>query len=369
VQEQVAGDLLPAHTPAERDAQVIATGFLALGPKGINERNRESYLLDIVDEQIENVSRAVLGLSVGCARCHDHKFDPITMTDYYGLAGIFRSSEARVGISNRQRSTGQPDLLYTLSAAAGSTSDHASPQLVADIKALEREWRSKLDELRRVREQAPAEVLAAVAAVTPINNPFTTPARAGSDPDKEFPELTPRTGPPPAPGSFEDLREKQQALFRTTRKLDALKEKLGLQTARGTAVGVADLPKPQDINVRLRGEADSLGPVAPRGFLTVVSVSNPPAVVPPESGRRQLADWLTRPDHPLTARVIVNRLWAKLFGAGIVPTVDDFGDQGQRPTNPELLDYLAVRFVEQGWSIKQALKELVLSRTYQLRIE
>jgi hypothetical protein len=98
---------LAAHDAAERDAQLIATGFLALGPKGINERNRESYLLDIVDEQIENVSRAVLGLSVGCARCHDHKFDPITMGDYYALAGIFRSSEARAGVTNRQYNAGQ----------------------------------------------------------------------------------------------------------------------------------------------------------------------------------------------------------------------------------------------------------------------
>jgi hypothetical protein len=366
VQEQVAGDLLPARGPAERDAQVIATGFLALGPKGINERNRASYLLDIVDEQIDNVGRAVMGLSVGCARCHDHKFDPIPMTDYYALAGIFRSSEARVGISNRQRNAGQPDLLYKLSAAGGSTGDQPDAKLLADIKKLEREWRSQSDELRRVREGATAEVLAAVAAATPVDNPFTSPARRDSDPDKEFPPLTSRSDPPPAPGSLEDIREKQQALFRTTRRLDVLKEKLGFQTAQATAIGVADLPSLRDINVRWRGEADNLGPVAPRGFLNVVAVAKPPAIPANESGRRELADWLTRPDHPLTSRVIVNRLWAKLFGAGIVPTVDDFGDQGQKPTNPELLDYLAVRFIEQGWSVKKALKELVLSRTYQL---
>ena len=97
-----------------------------------------------------------------------------------------------------------------------------------------------------------------------------------------------------------------------------------------------------------------------RGFLTVITVANPPTIRANESGRRQLADWLTRPDHPLTSRVIVNRVWAKLFGAGIVPTVDDFGDQGQKPTNPELLDYLAVRFVDQGWSVKKSIKEMVL---------
>ena len=172
---------------------------------------------------------------------------------------------------------------------------------------------------------------------------------------------------PGAPGlSFEDIRARQRALFAVTRRLDALKARHARETARLTAAGVADLPNPKDINLRLRGEADNQGPVVPRGFLTVVAVKDPPAVAPAESGRRQLADWLTRADHPLTPRLIVNRMWAKLFGVGIVPTVDDFGDQGQKPTNPPLPDYLAVRFVEQGWSVKTALKDLVLSRTYQL---
>ena len=132
---------------------------------------------------------------------------------------------------------------------------------------------------------------------------------------------------------------------------------------------MVDLPDPRDISIRLRGEPDKLGPVVRRGFPQVLTVADPPEIGSVGSGRRELADWLTRPDHPLTARVIVNRLWSKLFGAGIVPTLDDFGDQGQKPTNPELLDYLARRFVDRGWSIKQALRELVLSRTYQLASE
>ena len=137
-------------TPAERDAHVIATGFLALGPKGINERNRESYLLDIADEQIENVSRAVLGLSVGCARCHDHKFDPVTMGDYYSLAGIFRSTDARVGITNRQQNAGQPELSRRAYRPRGLRS-RAWPTRGSStaIKKVERERQARLDALRR----------------------------------------------------------------------------------------------------------------------------------------------------------------------------------------------------------------------------
>src|SRR5262249_38067509 len=128
-------------------------------------------------------------------------------------------------------------------------------------------------------------------------------------------------------------------------------------------------PVAKDINIRLRGEADKFGPVVPRGFPQVFPLAGTPIVGPTGSGRRQLADWLTRPDQPLTSRVIVNRIWAKLFCVGLVPTLDDFGDQGQKPTNAALLDFLAVRFVEEGWSIKRTLKELVLSRTYQLGSE
>ncbi|WP_422927981.1 PSD1 and planctomycete cytochrome C domain-containing protein [Singulisphaera sp. PoT] len=375
IKEQVAGDLLPASIPVDRDAQVIATGFLALGPKGINERNRESYLLDIADEQIENVGRAILGLSIGCARCHDHKFDPFTMGDYYSLAGIFRNSDAKVGISNRQQNGGQPNLLVELTGTGTSVASLVDPKLVASIKELERERQSRQDGLRRLREQASPEVLAAVASATPdqtalaqILNGLPDAAGDKSKAKLEEPPKAPDT-PAPAPGSFEDIRGKQQAQFALIRKLNGLKEEYGLKTASATAIGLADIPKPKNINIRLRGEADKLGPEVPRGFPQVITVSNPPAIDPAESGRRQLADWLTRGDNPLTARVVVNRLWSKLFGAGIVPTVDDFGDQGQAPTHPELLDYLAVDFVENGWSIKRTLKELVLSRTYQLGSE
>jgi hypothetical protein len=369
LREQIAGDLLPARDAAERDAHVIATGFLALGPKGINERNRESYLLDIADEQIENLSRGILAMSVSCARCHDHKFDPITMSDYYALAGVFRSTDTRAGVTNRQYNAGQPSFLIELSSTGASLASLADPRLLASLKKAERERQARLDALRRARELASAEVLAAVAAVTPDQQNILAmlPSRG---PNGHFvsslPERKPKPGPPSKPASFDDIREKQEALFDVVKVVNGLKEELGRQTARATAIGLADLPAPKDIAIRLRGEADKFGPVVSRGFPKVVAVARPPAIRPSESGRLQLADWLTRPDHPLTSRVIVNRIWAKLFGVGIVPTLDEFGDQGQKPTNAELLDFLAVRFVEGGWSVKRTLKELVLSRTYQL---
>jgi hypothetical protein len=369
LREQIAGDLLAAGDAVERDAHIIATGFLALGPKGINERNRESYLLDIADEQIENVSRAVMGLSVGCARCHDHKFHPITMGDYYALAGIFRGTDTRAGVTNRQYNAGQPSFLIELTSVAPPLGSLADAKLLEALKAAERERQARLDTLRRARERASAEVLPAVAAVTPDQqNVLATLPRRGPDGGfvTSLPERKPRQGPPPAPASFEDILDKQEALRDTFVRVNGLKEELGVRTARATAIGVLDLPNPKDVNIRLRGEPDKLGPVARRGFPQVLAVANPPVVGSAESGRRELADWLTRPDHPLTSRVIVNRIWAKLFGAGIVPTVDDFGEQGQKPTNPELLDYLAVRFVDQGWSIKRTIKELALSRAYQL---
>jgi hypothetical protein len=369
VREQIAGDLLPADSPKQRDAQVIATGFLALGPKGLNERNKESHLLDIVDEQIENVSRAVFGLSVGCARCHDHKFDPISMADYYSLAGIFRSSETKAGVLSRNFPGGQPKYLVTLPSAGKPVEQLADQKLRAEIEALDKVAQAAIFDFRRVRELATPEVLAEVSAKTPAF--LSAPAGTVPIPPEVENDTSPLTatpsGPKPPEGSFEDIRQRQLNLFRINLKLSGLKSRYAVETAHLTAAAVVERPDPSDINIRLRGEADKLGPLVPRGYPQVIHVPSAPAVNPRESGRRQLAEWLTRPEHPLTARVFVNRLWTKLFGVGIVPTPDDFGDQGQKATHPELLDFLAVRFVENGWSVKKALRELVLTRTYQLR--
>src|SRR5262249_7525825 len=121
--------------------------------------------------------------------------------------------------------------------------------------------------------------------------------------------------------------------------------------------------------IRIRGEAERLGPVVPRGFLTVFAVPGAPRVDPKGSGRLELAQWLTSPRNPLTPRVMVNRVWRYLFGQGLVLSVDNFGVTGDAPSHPELLDYLAARFIEEGWSVKKLVRAIVLSRAYQLAAE
>ncbi|WP_439623729.1 PSD1 and planctomycete cytochrome C domain-containing protein [Gemmata sp.] len=332
--EQIAGDLLPAETPAERDANTVATGFLALGPKGINDRNRVSFLMEIANEQIENIGRGVLALSVGCARCHEHKFDPIAMSDYYALAGIFRSTDTRAGVQNRQFQAGRAELLVPLSNAKAAAAD---PKLEAEIAAALKDVAATREALAKLRG-------------VPAGGPPGAPVPAANPAVPETPEVV----------------AAQEAFTRANTHLANLRAKEALPQVFTHAVALADREDPSDTPLRHRGEVDQLGPVVPRGFPKVIAVADPPVFDTKESGRRQLADWLTRPDHPLTSRVFVNRVWSKLFGAGIVPTLDDFGDQGQRPTHPELLDFLSSRFVAQGWSVKKTVRELVLSRTYQL---
>lgn len=303
IRRQVAGDLLPAASIEERDRNVVATGFLAVGPKGLNERRREQFLMDLVDEQIDVTTRAILGVSVACARCHDHKFDPIPQADYYALAGIFRSTQTLYGTVTNQGNR-QPSSLIALGKPA---------------------------------EPLPPE-----------------PARV--DPA--------RTGPP-------GRNARQAALRRAAQNRGRGEPEAPMppMPPEGTprAMGVRD-GRPTQCAILVRGEISQRGDTVSRGFVQVLNTAPPPPIPPRESGRRQLADWLTRPENPLTARVAVNRAWLHLFGRGLVRTADDFGALGEKPSHPELLDHLAVRFQSSG-SLKQLLRELVLSRTYQLSSE
>ncbi len=322
LREQIAGDLLPASSGAERDRLLVATGFLALGPKDVNQRFEERFLMDNVAEQIDTVTRSTLAYTVACARCHDHKFDPIPTADYYALAGIFASTQIDAGVRSKMGGAGldyyDPDQLLRLSTYEPAPRDEAVTKLETDIAAAKTAWQAIAD-------------------------------------TKEG--LTP--GPDGRP------RERQYRM-----QLHRLQAQL-LETTdpgwRGYAVhGVTDAKEVSDTAIRVRGEAERKGPVSPRGFLTAFTVPGIPRIDPSHSGRLELAQWLTDPANPLTARVMVNRIWARLFGRGIVSTVDNFGTTGDTPTHPELLDYLASRFVEQGWSVKRFVRMLVLSRTYQL---
>ncbi|MCY2965587.1 MAG: DUF1549 domain-containing protein, partial [Planctomycetota bacterium] len=171
VREQVAGDLLPHANDAERDLHQIATGFLTLNPKGINDRNRESFLLEIVDEQIESVSRGLMAVSVVCARCHDHKYDPVPQADYYKLAGIFRSSEPRFGILNRTRNASVPEQLIPLASAETRQGVEIPHALIAELKIRNEAVQAKQIEARRLRDVVPRRRFRITARRTPNRKP------------------------------------------------------------------------------------------------------------------------------------------------------------------------------------------------------
>lgn len=291
---QLAGDLLPATTVAQRREQLIATGFLAVGAHDLQNLSYEQFRFDVTDDQIDVVSRAVLGLSISCARCHDHKYDPITMRDYYAFAGILQNAQIMPGVAHQRESGGEgyvhPSRLVAL------------PTTLAAASA------------------APAEVSL-----------------------------------PPGIHSMSDYQD----VWRTG------KRDIRFDTAPDVAMGVVAL-EPRDCAIRLRGEPYDVGEVVPRGDVRIPGLPIGMRVPAGADGRLELARWLTAPDQPLTPRVMANRVWQHLFGAGLVRTVDDFGMTSEAPRHPELLDHLAWRFREDGWSVKSLIRSIVRSRTYRL---
>ncbi|SIN76472.1 EF hand [Singulisphaera sp. GP187] len=316
IRENVAGDLLPANGDRQRAEQQIATGFLALGPKSHVERNPLQFRMDLVDEQIDATSQAFLGLTIACARCHDHKFDPIPQSDYYALAGIFRSTETCYGTVRVIQNPNAADLL-TLPKDSGQAS--AQEPLTAEARD---QLQRQIDQLKKTR----ADLI--------------------------------KNG---------NLFGNQQGLM-TTIRLALLQSRLNSFESDGTpksrAMGVRDRDAAVDSPLYQRGEIDKPGDVVPRGLVRVVSRENPE--IRQGSGRLELADWLASSKNPLTARVFTNRVWLHLFGRGLVPTPDNFGAAGQPPSHPELLDTLAVSFMEDGWSVKRLIRQVVLTRAYQM---
>ena len=291
VAEQVAGDLIPAKTPAERAGNLVATGFLTFGSMDLTDRGSQ-FEMDRVDDQIDVTTRAFLGLTVACARCHDHKTDPIKQVDYYALGGIFYSTETLAG--------------------------------QVDTRGLGPN--GYVDENNLVR--LPSAALATAKSGT--RNPSGAGAMMDSD------AMMPAKGYPTV---FRFLPDR--------------------------VMGVAE-GEIADCELRIKGDPRDRGDAPPRGSIDIPGLPKMGAISKGTSGRLQLAQWLTSSQNPLTARVMVNRIWQHLFGAGLVRTVDDFGVTGEAPTHPELLDHLAVRFVEGGWSVKKIIRAMMLSHTYRL---
>ena len=324
IRQQIAGDLLPFKDAVDQSKKIVATGFLAIGSKPHNERNPRQFALEVADEQIDTLTQAVLGTTVACARCHDHKFDPIPQKDYYALAGIFLSSETLYGTTNAIQNNHPSDLVELgreSGMAAGFEGISASAR--ADLAR-------RVQQLEEVRVERQQEAIAA--------------RRSGKDADV-----------------FKLLAIRQQ-----TGDLKGQLNRYDEQgNARILAMGVFDRKQPINSPVFNRGEATQQGETVPRGFVQVMFPGDPPAITK-GSGRLDLANWLASAENPQTARVMANRMWRWLFGRGIVPTVDNFGAMGEKPSHPELLDWLAIRFGDNGWSVKKMLREMVLSRTYQL---
>ncbi|QEH37953.1 Planctomycete cytochrome C [Aquisphaera giovannonii] len=329
IREQVAGDLLPASSQAEKDAHAVATGFLAIGQKDVNQRFKVRFVMDNVDEQIDAVSRSFLAVTASCARCHDHKFDPIPQADYYALAGIFQSTDLCAGVRNKMGGGGldyyDTSLLITLGKEVKAEEDPALAEKIAKATRAYEDARKEFQKIRGTPEGL---------AIQPNGRP------------KQF--------------QFRQKMNKAQA------ELSALTD----PAAKGNvAIGVRDAKQVADTEVRIRGEAEKLGPVVPRGFLSIPAVADAPKLNAKQSGRLELARWLSSPRNPLTSRVMANRVWQHLFDQGLVKTVDNFGVNGDIPSHPELLDYLAAGFVADGWSVKKLVRRIVLSRAYGLSSE
>ena len=246
VRHQIAGDLLdPAAVEHRGLHPLTGTGILVLGTKIVAEKDAPKMVADIVDEQIETFGRAFMGLSLGCARCHDHKFDPVSTKDYYALAGIFHSTRTMASTGNwlERKIDSQPDAVKVMAVEEG---------------------------------------------------------------------------------------------------------------------------KIRNVRVHLRGNHLELGEEVSRRFLETIAGVNQATLPANQSGRLQLAEWLTSPEHPLTARVIVNRVWRWHFGHGLVRTPNNFGVRGELPSHPKLLDYLATQFMRDSWSIKELHRRILASNTYQM---
>jgi cytochrome c553 len=325
---QIAGDLLPPPEPGGVNIPgIVATGMLAIGNWGGGDADKEKLLTDIADDQVDVVCRAFLGLTVACARCHDHKFDPIPTEDYYSLAGIFFSSH--ILQDPGPKTNGPPILRIPL----------VSKKELGRVKGLQARITALEKQIKRSGREQLAAVLNGLAA------------------------------PSPAPlAAAWVLQNRPATLVQLKKKLAALKKSLP-PIAHANGIQEGGCPKsPQagihDVRVHIRGRYDRLGKLVPRRFPRILAGDNQPPITH-GSGRMELARWIARPSNPLTARVMVNRIWQHHMGEGIVRTPGNFGKLGERPTHPELLDYLARQFIQSGWSIKAMHRAIMLSATYQ----
>lgn len=533
IQEQLAGDLMPTNDETLRNDRITATGFLTLGPKLLAEPDKGKMVMDIVDEQIEVTSKAFLGLTVACARCHNHKFDPIPTKDYYALAGIFKSTKSMATLNTVAMWHERPlhsDKLETELAAYKRSLAKAEENLAlitkqADSNVLESIRANSASYLQAAWELAQqGDLLPIGSTVAPAGDTSRiyveaikyTRGDSGRDTENygkgigiihnvgganqdEWDIDVPRAGAYQleirySSGANRPIRvlfngakiaenaagEKTGSFYPDTQRWEvvglidckagknvlriegkgdiphinrfliapavtrnrnlpvqtpdaiAARHKVNIDIVRSLARMAADIrvnpetmsaqdraiaidnfskkialpakpaalyteldrkkvadaakaveelkkaePRPvmvmavedskgENCRVHIRGDTQNLGAEVPRHFLTVLNGDKSVVDDANRSGRLELAQWITRPQHPLTSRVEVNRIWQAHFGAGIVQTPDNWGFLGLRPTNPDLLDWLAAAFIEQGWSIKKLHRLILSSSAYRM---
>jgi hypothetical protein len=326
VQEQIAGDLLPIKSDEDWAENLIATGFLAMGSKALAEQNGRQFRLDLIDEQVDVTSRAILGVSVACARCHDHKFDPIPQSDYYAMSGIFENTSTHYGTIDTLQNR-RPSNLIVLPVN--------DPKL-KEKKLSRKELQELKDQLAEVQEQ------------------YREATRA---------RLQMRRGGK----SSKDPQQATISVARSSTQKAALESKINSYDSNGNphtyAMGVQEVDKLIETRLLDRGEFDRPGQVVERGFPQVMC-EEPVELNAKSSGRLELARWMGSDKNPLTARVMVNRIWQHVMGQAIVRTPENFGATGQSPTHPELLDWLAVKFVKENWSVKAIVREIAISHIF-----
>ncbi|MGV3720103.1 MAG: DUF1549 and DUF1553 domain-containing protein, partial [Actinomycetota bacterium] len=310
ITHQIAGDLLPSPDGQEFYADgLVATTFLTNGSWDRGDADKEKMVSDMVDDQVDTVGKAFLGLTLGCARCHDHKFDPVSQSDYYALAGIFYSTHILADIGAKGGE-------YTLNRVPLAPKSYMTKrdQQLQQLNGLT----ARLAELDKKSPKPPVDDPGRITLV--------------QQRDRLQSELLPE------PSLAEAAQE------------------------GGTAKGL--FPGIQDVPIHIRGSYTRLGDVVPRRMPAFFAGSAQPRITK-GSGRRELAAWIASQNNPLTARVIVNRVWQWHFGAGLVRTPNNFGMTSEPPSHPALLDWLATRFVEDGWSLKKLHRRILLSETYQ----
>ena len=462
IKEQIAGDLLESSNPEQREERLISTAFLLLGPTNYELQDKTILEMDIIDEQLDTIGKSFMGLTLGCARCHDHKFDPITTEDYYGLAGILKSTKSVIHsnvstwnkrslpLSKKQEENAKiirtkiqkiQNEIKTLKLELPNTKNLSKKSknllglIIDNEKAVKKgNWIKSTavkgfidenyihdDSMDKGNKTVTYNIKAPDtgryeirASYTHGTNRETKTPYTVNHTNGESTVIINQTLQPPINGSFVSLgvyefnkdiefevvisnknttavviadsiqviregksREKIKDDSNQKINISKINEKINLletelkdlqkkEPKKIQVIAAEDHKKPGDINIALRGNVHSKGDRTPRQFIEVMTYEETPKFNQKSSGRIQLANWIASKHNPLTARVIVNRVWFHLFGEGIVSSLDNFGHMGTPPSNLKLLDHLAIKFINNSWSIKTLIRDIMQSRTYQL---